>query len=537
MTIPATMLSLGATSPYGRALHALDPFVARTRLRFALGHPHVTLGSLMERIAAIHGDRPMVSERSMRGSGEALTLSFDDAALMVDRWAGWFSEQIERGDRVVLATPNGYGQFLATLAVARAGGIPAPVNPHMAPSEVAHVIADTDAALVVRSTAEIGASAGLGEDRSIGDDEIAALFYTSGTTGKPKGAALSHRGLVGQMGSFSLLPVEMLEPLSGGPIEALLALPVAHIMGFVSVISAAVAGIRVRSIPSFNPVVVLDEIETRRCSVFVGVPTMYRMLDAANAEDRDLKSIRVWVSGADVMPTALAEKFKAMGSSVKLPFLGYRGEALFVEGYGMVETGGGAMAKISPPFSSIGLGSSLGFAMPGYRFRVVDEGNKPVGFGVAGELQLRGPGVLRGYWGDAAASAGVMTDDGWLRTGDQVVRNPLGGFSFQGRSKNVLKVGGYSVYPPEIESIIEEHPSVVEAAVVGAPDDRLGEVPWAAVTLQPGSRVRPDTIRRWTEKRLAEYKTPRRVIVVAELPHTGTGKVQRDQVRQQLGLV
>ena len=505
MTIPATMLSLGATSPYGRALHALDPFVARTRLRFALGHPHVTLGSLMERIAAIHGDRPMVSERSMRGSGEALTLSFDDAALMVDRWAGWFSEQIERGDRVVLATPNGYGQFLATLAVARAGGIPAPVNPHMAPSEVAHVIADTDAALVVRSTAEIGASAGLGEDRSIGDDEIAALFYTSGTTGKPKGAALSHRGLVGQMGSFSLLPVEMLEPLSGGPIEALLALPVAHIMGFVSVISAAVAGIRVRSIPSFNPVVVLDEIETRRCSVFVGVPTMYRMLDAANAEDRDLKSIRVWVSGADVMPTALAEKFKAMGSSVKLPFLGYRGEALFVEGYGMVETGG--------------------------------EDNKPVGFGVAGELQLRGPGVLRGYWGDAAASAGVMTDDGWLRTGDQVVRNPLGGFSFQGRSKNVLKVGGYSVYPPEIESIIEEHPSVVEAAVVGAPDDRLGEVPWAAVTLQPGSRVRPDTIRRWTEKRLAEYKTPRRVIVVAELPHTGTGKVQRDQVRQQLGLV
>jgi acyl-CoA synthetase (AMP-forming)/AMP-acid ligase II len=225
-----------------------------------------------------------------------------------------------------------------------------------------------------------------------------------------------------------------------------------------------------------------------------------------------------------------------MGSAVRLPVLGDIGEATFIEGYGMVETGGGAMTKLSPPYLPVGLGTSLGFAMPGYRFRVVDEDGAEVGFGEEGELQLQGPGVLSGYWGDKEATDVVLTADGWLRTGDQVIqRGPLG-LAFQGRSKNVLKVGGYSVYPPEIEEVIEGHPSVVAAAVVGAPDERLGEVPWAAVVLRPGSTTRPDTIRSWAERRLAEYKAPRRIVAVEALPQTGTGKVQRAQVRRMLGI-
>ena len=509
----------------------------RQASRVAMVRSTQTLGSLLARAAAVHGDSVLVDQAAEARTGVPATkLTVAGAAKLVDRWAAALVEddKISSGDRVVLAMPNSVELFLATLAVSRAGAIPAPVNDAMRDDEIAHVVLDANAPLVIRGVDELdvlaehlGVSAGLGEDRGA-DERVAALFYTSGTTGSPKGAALTHRALVGELSRLAALPGGLLIS------ELLIALPVAHIFGFAALAAAASAGVPVRFRPRFRPTECLDDIEERRSAAFAGVPTMYRMLEEAGADMRDLSSIRFWVSGADVMPPELAHRFKRRGAAFALPGLGSIGEATFAEGYGMVETGGGAAAKLSPPFVPFGLGDQLGIPMPGYRFRVVDEDGDEVRVGAVGQLLLRGPGVLEGYWNDSAATEAVLDAGGWLSTGDLVRRGPMGTFSFQGRAKVVIKSGGFSVYPPEVERVFEQHPDVVEAGVVGLPDDTLGEVPVVGLRMAKGAASTPDELLSWVGERLSTYKVPRRVYFVDDLPRTGTNKLQRDELIERL---
>jgi acyl-CoA synthetase (AMP-forming)/AMP-acid ligase II len=202
-----------------------------------------------------------------------------------------------------------------------------------------------------------------------------------------------------------------------------------------------------------------------------------------------------------------------------------------MEGYGMVEVGGGVAAKLSPPLLPVGLGESLGFALPSCRLKVVDEGGDEVETGAVGELWVRGPGVLKGYWNAPEATGDVVTADGWLRTGDLARRGPFGTVAFVGRQKDVIMHGGYSVYAREVEQALEEHPAVLEAAVLGRPDDRLGEVPVAALRLDDDAADGPDEIADWLVERLADYKVPRDLVVVADLPRTSTNKVQKAELR------
>lgn len=230
------------------------------------------------------------------------------------------------------------------------------------------------------------------------------------------------------------------------------------------------------------------------------------------------------------MPADLARRFKSFGATVSLPLIGPIGEAAFVEGYGMVEVAGGVAAKISPPLLPIGLGDSLGLRLPGWRFRVIGDDGEPVGPGEAGELQVKGPGVLEGYWGDEANTAAVLSEDGWLRTGDLVRNGPLGTVVFCGRVKNVILSGGYTVYPAEVEADLEEHPEVAEAVVLGVPDARFGESVVAAVRLRNGSTLDEEELLDWAARRMARYKAPRRIVFVTEMPRTGTRKVQRSEL-------
>jgi long-chain acyl-CoA synthetase len=492
-----------------------------TRLTLAL-KGDTTLGNVLERLAAHNGDRRLVEE-----ADGGLTLTYAQAAKRVRRWAGGVATKVDPGEKVVIATNNGYEMLLLSLAVSRAGAIPVPVNAELRASELEHVIDNSEAKLVLRSAAEVDDKSPLVAEVVADPGAVAALFYTSGTTGKPKGVELSHRALVGSLARAGAVP-----PVITGRFEAVLALPVAHIMGFAALLGLACAGIPVHFLPKFNPVKVLDAIEQRRASVFIGVPAMYRMMLEAGAEERDLKSIRMWGAGADAMPSELAARFKKMGATANLPVLGPVGEATFFEGYGMVELGGGAAAKISPPLLGVGLGSdAFGFALPGYSFKVVDpETGEDLGAGTSGELLIKGPGVTSGYHGDADATSAALTKDGWLRTGDLARLGPLGTVLFEGRAKDVIKAGGYSVYALEVERAIEEHPDVLEASVVGIPDDRKGEVPGGVVRLRSGATLDPDAMTAFADERLAEYKVPRRWVAVDELPRTGTNKVKKTEL-------
>jgi acyl-CoA synthetase (AMP-forming)/AMP-acid ligase II len=479
-----------------------------------------TLGTLMGDLAAVHGNRRLVEE-----ADGGLRITYRQAEKRVDRWAGGVAARIDLGDRVVVATGNTYEMLLLCLAVSRAGGIPVPVNPEMRPEEVAHVIRDSGASLVLRSALEVDESEPLRRAEPARPDDVAALFYTSGTTGAPKGAEVTHRALLGPVIAGLLWPSDLRRD------RAVFALPIAHIMGFVVLLAYACAGVPTYLLPRFRPVEVLDAIERRRATVFIGVPAMYRLMLEAGAEERDLSSVRLWGSGADVMPPELARTFKRLGATVSLPLVGSFGEALFAEGYGMVETAGGVAAKISPPLLSIGLGGSLGLSLPGYRMKVVDGTGAEVAGGATGELWIKGPGVIKGYWASPEATAAAVTEDGWLRTGDLVRRGPFGTVLFAGRDKDVILHGGYTVYALEVQRVLEQHPAVLEAAVVGLPDERLGEVPAAAVRLVDGARLEHLDLGEWAAERLADYKVPRRFVAVDELPRTGTRKVQRERVR------
>jgi long-chain acyl-CoA synthetase len=482
----------------------------------------LTLGSLPDRLARIHGSTRLVEE-----ADGGLCITHAQAAKRVRRWAGRIAQRTSPGDVVVVAVPNGYEQLLLCYAVARAGAIPAPVNDHMRPDEIEHVIADSGASLVIRGVGEVDGAEPLAEAHPAGPNDVAALFYTSGTTGKPKGVALTHRALVGQVSAAALWPRRLHRD------EAVVSLPVAHIMGFIVLVGLGLAGIPVYQLQRFNPVRVLDAIESRRATVFIGVPAMYRMMEEAGADDRDLTSVRIWGAGADHMPAELAQRFKARGATATLPLIGPVGQATFAEGYGLVETGGGVAAKLSPPLVGAGwgpLGQALGFPLPGYDVRVVGDDGTEVPGGQVGELQVKGPGVLQGYWGDDDATAAVMTDDGWLRTGDLARKGPLGMLVFEGRAKHVVVHGGYSVYSVEVEQALESHPQVLEAVVVGRPDDRLGEVPVAAVRLAAGTSLDQVDLGAWASELLSDYKVPVDFVAVDELPRTGTNKVQKATV-------
>ena len=354
---------------------------------------------------------------------------------------------------------------------------------------------------------------GQGSPVERGDDDVAVILHTSGTTGKPKGAMLTH----GNLGRNAEVSVRTL--VETGPDDVVMGcLPLFHVFGLTCGLNGAVlAGAMLTLIPRFDPRKALEVIERDGVTVFEGVPTMYSALlsVADEAAPEATRSLRTCVSGGAALPVqVLADFEKAFGCTV-------------LEGYGLSESS--PAAAFNHPNRPRKAGS-IGTPIHGVEMRVVDLDGVEVPQGETGEIQIRGHNVMKGYWNLPDATKATITADGWLNTGDVGRVDEDGYFYIVDRTKDMIIRGGYNVYPREIEEVLYEHPAVAEAAVIGIPHDSLGEEVGAAVALKKDAEATPEELRDYVKARVAAYKYPRQVWLVDALPKGPTGKVQKRDI-------
>jgi HIP---CoA ligase len=297
--------------------------------------------------------------------------------------------------------------------------------------------------------------------------------------------------------------------------------PYFHMFGLKAGILASVAaGATMLPEPVFDPDRVLTRVAQERITVLPGAPTLYQsLLDHPERDHHDLSTLRVAVTGAADIPVELIRRVDA-----ELPF------SFIVTGYGLTEAG--TASATGPDDDAETVATTVGRARPGFEVRVVDgDADQPAG--EAGEVLLRGPTVMAGYLDDPEATAASLSADGWLRTGDLGVLDERGYLRIVGRVKDMFIVGGFNAYPAEIENALLRHPDVAQAAVIGIPDERLGEVGMAFVVPRPGAEVTPEAIIAWSRDEMANYKAPRAVELVDELPVNATGKVEKNVLRER----
>jgi len=347
-------------------------------------------------------------------------------------------------------------------------------------------------------------------------DDIAVLQPTGGTTGTPKAAMLTHRNLVANAEQVSVW-----FPSADEVPVILAALPFFHIYGLtVDLDYAMLRGGTLILLPRFDPHQVLAAIARHRPSLFPGAPIMYQTLAShPDAAKYDLKSIRACISGAAPLAPEVQDAFEAAtGGRV-------------VEGYGLTEA---APVTHCNPVGGERRNGTIGLPFPGTEARVVTPGGgEPLPVGEVGELEVRGPQVMAGYWERPEETAAVLRN-GWLCTGDMARMSPDGYFTIVDRKKDLVIVGGMNVYPREVEEVLLSHPAVREAAVIGVPEARHGEVPRAFVALNPGTSVTPEELVAHCEANLARFKVPRQIDIRPELPKTMIGKVLRKDLRAEV---
>jgi long-chain acyl-CoA synthetase len=344
------------------------------------------------------------------------------------------------------------------------------------------------------------------------DSDTAVILYTSGTTGTPKGAELTHANLTRNceiaLGLFGL----------GSEAVVLGALPLFHSFGQTCGLNATIAGGGLLTlIPRFDPRKALEIIERDRVSVFQGVPTMYNaMLNDPEASSFDTSTLVVCASGGAAMPVELMRGFEEkFGCKV-------------LEGYGLSETS--PIASFNHPDRERKAGS-IGTPIDGVEMKLVDDEDHDLPAGGVGEIVIRGHNVMKGYWDRPDATADAIRD-GWFHTGDMARIDDDGYFFIVDRKKDMIIRGGYNVYPREIEEVLYEHPAVREVAVVGVPHDELGEEIGAAVALKQGAEATPDQLREHVKAQVAAYKYPRHVWLVDELPKGPTGKILKREIER-----
>ena len=490
------------------------------------------LSSMLARAAAQHADRPAVRL-------DDLVLTYAELSDAAGRMTALLAALgVAPGDRVAIMLPNVPAFPIAFYGALGAGGIAVPMNPLLKSREVAYYLGDSGAKVLfawhtaageaAKGAADTGAQvievtepdlatllAGLAPVTPITDqagDDDAVILYTSGTTGRPKGAELTHASLSrnAELTTSTLL-------LAGPEDVVMGCLPLFHVFGLTCGLNATVvAGASLTLLPRFDPGKALEIIGRDRVTIFEGVPTMYAaMLHHPDRADAEVSSLRTCISGGAAMPLEIMRGFEQVFGCIIL------------EGYGLSETS--PVASFNHPHKQRKPGT-IGTPFEGVQMRVVDADGAALPVGEVGEIVIRGHNVMKGYWGKPEATAEAIPD-GWFRTGDLATVDGDGYFTVVGRKKDLIIRGGYNVYPREVEEVLHEHPAVAEVAVVGIPHAELGEEVGAAVQLKPGAEAGPAELRAFARERVAAYKYPRHVWLVRELPKGPTGKILHREVQ------
>lgn len=513
----------------------------------ATGPTALTLGQLLRERAQARPEATFLVH-----NGEEI--SYADFDARVDRVAtAWLSLGLQHGDRIAIAGPNSPDWLAAYMASARIGTVLVTLNLAYRESEFRYMLGQSRARVVVceaeaegfdfvalldqlqgelpdlehivvtgatgsghrrwddlaNAEPDVEAVAAAGE--RVTPQDPAVILYTSGTTGKPKGATLTHRSLIAsaaaQADRFEQTPSDVF----------LCPLPFNHVGGLtVAFGSALVSGGAVHVLPRFRPDLVFASLASVRPTILLGVPTMYAMmLGAEGHDDLDTASVRLCIVGGSNLEPALADRITDMFAGTRLANL-----------YGLSESSGACV--ISPTEDDLAAVSrSIGTIIGDFEARAVDAHGGEVASGETGELQVRGACVAAGYWEMPEASAQTFLDSGWLATGDMVAMEADGHIRVLGRQKEMYVRGGLNVYPAQTENLLSKHPWVAMCAVIGMPEPTFGETGCAFIVPVPGTTIDPEELRQWCQASLAAYKVPDRFVIVDSLPLTPAGKIRK----------
>ncbi|MET9015937.1 long-chain-fatty-acid--CoA ligase [Streptomyces olivaceoviridis] len=481
--------------------------------------------------ARLHPDHP-----ALRFGDIVMTYAELDTA--ASRVAGTLrAEGLADGDRVCVMLPNVPAFVALYYGILRAGGVVVPMNPLLKEREIRHCLTDSGAARlfvyedVAQEAAAAAAETGVpvtavgavptpaGEQAPIAtpsprdDGDLAALLYTSGTTGTPKGAALTH----GNLGRNAEILADHVVRITDQDVM-MACLPLFHAFGQTGSMNSAVRrGACLVLVPRFDAARVLSMLGEFGVTIFVAVPTMYNALlhEPPVTTGPEAGALRVCVSGGAPLPTEVLYGFeKRFGCAVG-------------EGYGLSETSPVATFNhLDRPRKA----GSIGTPIQGVEVRLVDEAGHDVPAGEVGEIAIRGHNVMAGYWNRPEDTAEAIPD-GWFRSGDLARQDDDGYFFIVDRKKDMIIRGGYNVYPREVEDVLYQHPDILEAAVVGVPHASLGEEVAAAVVLVPDARVTEEELRSFVKARVAPYKYPREIWFLPSLPKGSTGKILKREIQ------
>lgn len=477
---------------------------------------------------------------------EGRTFSYNELNDLVERAAGGLSDLgVAPGDTVTLYAANSWEWVVSYYAIARLGAVINPVNTMLTPDEIEYVVKNCGAKAIITSPDKVAAIMGVKDvsdvkaiisfgsdiaEGAVSFDELieanipapapieidpaalSTIGYTSGTTGRPKGAMQSHRAVITNAAMTSQMQMR------GANDCIVSSLPCPHVYANVLMMGMMMFGTKLVLHRAFDPATTFADIEIHKATIFDGVPAMYMfMLNDPAIKDADLSSLKRCYVGGQTMPVATME---AVEAAFKVPL---------IELWGMTEIAG--LGSTHPLYGKNKHGS-IGCALPYCELRIADaeDAAKTMPRGDVGELMVRGPIVMIGYFGDEEKTRETLEPDGWLHTGDLGTMDAEGCVFIVDRKKDMILTGGYNVYPAEIERVLAGHPAVALAAVGKLPDDIKGEIAKAYIVLKTGATCTEQEIIEFTRKTLAAYKCPRKVQFVSDVPKTSTGKIMRREL-------